>query len=201
MVAAPPVARPPPAVEAPPLDATPPVAVEPPMAEDAPALPPTDEVAPPGPVLPPLLSFPPVPPSVFPEFPQPRARSAASAGAIALPARRPFFVMCVRDMVSPVRSIQCAGERILALDSTPERTHCAARSLVGWLRPDHAAAVASCVSVPSPRTARPQSKASVALRSAGFDAPRCHPARPPPQTEFLGGDSDAFYADPPNPES
>ena len=33
------------------------------------------------------------------------------------------------------------------------------------------------------------------------DTPRCHPARPPPQTEFPGGDSDAFYADPPSPES
>ena len=28
-----------------------------------------------------------------------------------------------------------------------------------------------------------------------------YPARPPPQTEFPGGDTDAFCADPPSPES
>jgi hypothetical protein len=33
------------------------------------------------------------------------------------------------------------------------------------------------------------------------EAPRCHRARSPPQTEFSGGDTDAFYADPPSPES
>ena len=32
-------------------------------------------------------------------------------------------------------------------------------------------------------------------------APPRHPARPPPQTEFLGEDTDTFYADPPGPES
>ena len=32
-------------------------------------------------------------------------------------------------------------------------------------------------------------------------APRRKAARPPPQTEFTGGDRDAFYADPPSPES
>ena len=32
-------------------------------------------------------------------------------------------------------------------------------------------------------------------------APPRHPARPPPQTEFPGGDADAPYADPPSPES
>jgi hypothetical protein len=32
-------------------------------------------------------------------------------------------------------------------------------------------------------------------------APPRHPARPPPQTEFPGGDADALYADPPSPES
>lgn len=33
------------------------------------------------------------------------------------------------------------------------------------------------------------------------EAPPRHPARPPPQTEFPGGDTDAFCADPPSPES
>jgi hypothetical protein len=33
------------------------------------------------------------------------------------------------------------------------------------------------------------------------EAPRRHPARPPPQTELPGRDTDAFYADPPSPES
>ena len=33
------------------------------------------------------------------------------------------------------------------------------------------------------------------------EAPRRHPARPPPQTEPPGRHTDAFYADPPSPES
>jgi hypothetical protein len=83
----------------------------PPEAVAPPAISPADDAAPAAPVLPPLEGTTPF------AFPQPRASKMANrlAGAIVLPASGSIVVAWVRDIFSPVRSIQCMKERILAL--------------------------------------------------------------------------------------
>jgi hypothetical protein len=87
------------------------MAARPPEAVAPPAISPADDAAPAAPVLPPLEGTTPF------AFPQPRASKMANrlAGATVLPAFGPIVVACVWDIFSPVRSIQCMKERILAL--------------------------------------------------------------------------------------
>jgi len=99
---------PPPAPEIPPPEVAPPMVARPPEAVAPPAISPADDAAPAAPLVGTPTPF---------EFPQPGASRMANTLTLAtvLPAFGPIVVVSVWDIFSPVRSIQCMKERILAL--------------------------------------------------------------------------------------